>query len=171
MIFAGKWESSIPQSFGMQGAAMMRTLSLVILVFGLLSLPALAQDKAATKEAPVKINSVPIKATSATDGKQMFNNYCASCHGLDAKGNGPAAPALKSTPPDLTRLAARNKGEYPALRVTHIVEGDENMPAAHGSPDMPIWGKLFRSIGNHSTAESQLRVHNLVDYIKGLQVK
>ena len=35
-------------------------------------------------------------------------HYCASCHGLDARGNGPAAFVLKTTPPDLTALAKRH---------------------------------------------------------------
>jgi len=144
----------------------MKVLSMIALAFGLLVLPALAQENA-----PVKLNQVPIKHTSATDGKMMFRSYCASCHGQDAMGNGPAAPALKSNPPDLTRLAARNKGEFPALHVANVIQGDENAPASHGSKDMPVWGGLLRSVSNHSDAESQLRVHNIVEYLKTLQQK
>lgn len=163
---------------------MMNKFILLFLVFGLfgllglLGLPAaLAQEKAANpatpavKDAPVTIHSVPIQSTPATDGKLMFRSYCASCHGQDAKGEGPAAAALKTPPPDLTRLTARNKGTFPSLHVANVIEGDQNTPAAHGSKDMPVWGGLFRSIGNRSSAESQLRVHNLVDYLKTLQVK
>jgi hypothetical protein len=46
----------------------------------------------------------------STRGADLFRAYCASCHGRDAKGHGPAAPALKATVPDLTVLAKNNGG-------------------------------------------------------------
>ena len=42
-------------------------------------------------------------------GKDSFEAYCAACHGVDARGSGPVASALKRTPPDLTILASRNR--------------------------------------------------------------
>jgi len=41
---------------------------------------------------------------SSVKGPDLFRAYCASCHGLDAKGTGPAARALKDEVPDLTVL-------------------------------------------------------------------
>ena len=52
-----------------------------------------------------EIRHVPVKATSPASGPEMYTSYCAVCHGLDGKGNGPAAEALKVPPPDLTALA------------------------------------------------------------------
>src|SRR4029077_8719707 len=49
-------------------------------------------------------NSV-MKATSPASGKEMFNAYCAVCHGKDGKARAPAASALKKAPADLTRLS------------------------------------------------------------------
>jgi mono/diheme cytochrome c family protein len=70
-----------------------------------------------------EIKHVPAPATSAASGKEMFKAYCAPCHGENAKGEGPAAPALKVPPPDLTVLAKNNGGKFPADRVTSILRG------------------------------------------------
>jgi len=124
-----------------------------------------AQDQTKTE-----IKHVPVKQTSPASGQDMYKSYCAVCHGVDGKGNGPAAPALKVPPTDLTTLAARNGGKYPALRVSAIIRGEEVL-AAHGSKDMPIWGRLFRSISGGHDSEVQQRVTNLNKYIESLQKK
>jgi mono/diheme cytochrome c family protein len=96
----------------------------------------------------------------------MFDSYCASCHGKDAKGTGPAAKALVKAPADLTTIAKRNGGTFPDVKVKRFIEGADEINA-HGSRDMPIWGALFRDL-NRDTA--QIRVQALNDYLKGLQV-
>ena len=78
-------------------------------------------------------------ATLPLDGSKIFSNYCATCHGTNGNGNGPVAPALKTKVPDLTTLARRNGGKFPAVRVRGIIAGDERY-AAHGSSQMPVWG-------------------------------
>jgi mono/diheme cytochrome c family protein len=80
-------------------------------------------------------------AAAPPDGAQLYRTYCASCHGVNGTGNGPAAVAMKVTPPDLTRIAARNNGMFPAERVRQIVTGKG--PAAHGERNMPVWGDVF----------------------------
>ncbi len=114
------------------------------------------------------IKHVPMKATSPASGREMFNNYCASCHGEDAKGDGPAASALKVAPPDLTTLAKRKGGKFPSAYVASILEFGTSVPA-HGSPEMPIWGPLFRSLNRGNTLQVKQRVTNLTDYLKSLQ--
>ena len=69
-----------------------------------------------------KINIVPVQSTPAESGKDMFGAYCASCHGLNGKGAGPAASALKVAPADLTALARHNGGKYPAMQVLEYSE-------------------------------------------------
>jgi len=117
-----------------------------------------------------EIKHVAIKPTSPASGQEMYTNYCAVCHGTDGKGNGPAAGALKVPPPDLTALAAKNGGKYPSSKVSSIIGGEEVL-AAHGSKDMPIWGHLFRSISGGHDSEVQQRVTNLNKYIESLQKK
>ena len=100
-------------------------------------------------------------------GAVLYQNFCASCHGADGKGGGPAAPALKKAPPDLTLLSKKNKGQFPDFRVTHIIDGYE-IVAYHGSRGMPIWGDFFRDMQRDETM-LKLREHNLTEYIRSLQ--
>ncbi len=117
-----------------------------------------AQDK--------QIKRVPITQTSPGSGKEMFGTYCAPCHGLDGKGTGPAAAALKKQPADLTQLSAKNGGKYPSDHVfTTLKQVDSPV---HGSKEMPIWGSLFSSISSNE-GEVQMRINNLVGFVKTLQ--
>ncbi len=117
-----------------------------------------------------QIKKVPIKPTSAASGQEMYNTYCAVCHGVDGKGHGPAADALKVPPTDLTLLAQKNGGKYPAIEVAAIIRG-KNTIAAHGTEEMPVWGHLFWSVSGGSQAEVQQRISNLNKYIESLQKK
>ena len=87
------------------------------------------------------------------------------------KGDGPAAPALKTPATNLTELSKNNGGKYPALRVETILEF--GVPTTvHGSKDMPIWGPLFDSLAHNATrAETHLRIMNLADCLKTLQAR
>lgn len=116
------------------------------------------------------IKSVPAGHSDPTSGKSMFVSYCASCHGKDGKGAGPAAPALRKVPTDLTVLARKNSGKFPAVAVKNIIMGDPLATAAHGSKDMPVWGDIFRSLSSND-AIGKMRIHNLVTYIESLQGK
>jgi len=119
---------------------------------------------AQTKE----IKRVPVTPTSDISGEASFKAYCTVCHGAAAKGNGPAAPALKVPPADLTQIAKKNSGKFPALQVKMSLTGD-TVVAAHGTRDMPMWGPVFRSVENSSVVE--LRLRNLVDYLEKIQEK
>ena len=63
---------------------MKRFASMLVVFFGLPCMIA-AQDQAPSKT----IQHTTIKSTSAASGKEMFNSYCAVCHGPDGKGGGP----------------------------------------------------------------------------------
>ena len=144
----------------------MRKSILAVLIFAWIFVVASsAQDQPKTT-----IKHVPIKATSAASGEEMFKNYCAACHGADAKGNGPAASALKTAPSDLTSLAKKNGGKYPALKVASILRGEATV-AAHGSKDMPVWGNLFWTMSGGHESEVQQRIANLNKHIESLQRK
>jgi mono/diheme cytochrome c family protein len=117
-----------------------------------------------------KIKRVPAAYTSPASGKEMYVNHCAACHGAEAKGDGPAASALKVQPTDLTMLAKKNNGKFPADHVYSSIVGDLNLPA-HGSAEMPMWGNVYRSMSRGRGAEVQQRVSNLTSYIETLQVQ
>ena len=117
-----------------------------------------------------EIRHVPVKPTSPASGPEMYTTYCAVCHGVDGKGNGPAAEALKALPPDLTKLASTNGCKYPSDHVTSAIQGEPRL-LAHGSKEMPVWGALFWGMSQGHSSEVQLRVTNLNKYIESLQAK
>lgn len=121
----------------------------------------LAQDKQ-VKERPIQ-NKEPLS------GARMFKEYCAVCHGKGAKGDGPAAPALKQAPPDLTTLAKRHGGKFPDLYVQDVLRNGVKV-LAHGDSDMPVWGPVFRSM-DPDELFMYIRVASVMSYIKSLQVK
>lgn len=141
-----------------------------ILWTGVTVVMALAMIASAQDQPKKEIRHVPIKHTSAASGREMYKNYCAVCHGVDGKGTGPAAEALKVPTPDLTTLAQKNGGKYPALKVAGVLRGEEMMPS-HGSKDMPVWGDLFWHLSGGHASEMHQRVSNLNDYIESLQKK
>ena len=79
-------------------------------------------------------------------GGNLFGFYCASCHGREGKGDGPVASALTRRPADLTTIAKRNGGRFPANRVERFVTGNREPAPAHGSAEMPVWGP-FSGVG------------------------
>jgi len=140
-------------------------LGMVVVALAML---AMAQQSAPEQEKVIK--HIPVKQTSAASGQEMFNSYCAVCHGVDGKGAGPAASALKVAPTDLSGLTAKNGGKYPSLHVSSVLRGEAETPA-HGSKDMPVWGPLFRHLSQGHDAEVQQRIANLNQYVESIQKK
>lgn len=102
-------------------------------------------------------------------GKKSFQVYCASCHGTDARGEGPMLSALRFQPRDLTRLSKRNDGTFPVEMVAKVIDGTEEVKG-HGSQEMPVWGSIFSAQhegGDARTPES--RIQELVNYLHSIQ--
>jgi len=116
-----------------------------------------------------ELKTVSIAYTSPTSAAQMYENYCAVCHGLNGRGGGPAAGFLKAPPPDLTTMARRNNGKYPA---SHVKEALRLGVSSHARAaiDMPLWGPLLGTLdANQSLGE--LRMHNLTVFVGTMQQK
>ncbi len=104
-------------------------------------------------------------------GKVMFKEYCAACHGLDAKGHGPVAHMLKLPPADLTSLANRHGGKFPYEYVSGVLRFGTAATILHGSKEMPTWGPIFEPYDEHNERAVQQRIKNLCDYLASLQEK
>ena len=115
-----------------------------------------------------EVKKIPVTSTRADSAVDMFKTYCASCHGVDGKGHGPAADALKIAPADLTVLKQKNAGKFPSGRVIRVVDGAD-VVTAHGSSDMPTWGPIFQSLDPGNAALGKLRIANLTKYIESMQ--
>jgi mono/diheme cytochrome c family protein len=140
-----------------------RTTYLVAAIFFFSIVPPKAQSQ--SKE----VKKEPVQTTSPNSGSEMFHSYCAPCHGADGKGDGPAATSLKNPPANLTQLAKKNGGRFPADHVTTVLRN--GVSGAHGSSDMPIWGPLFSQVSGHDDALVQMRISNLVRYLETIQAK
>lgn len=133
-------------------------------VLAALALPALAQAPAPA------LKKVPARYTSPASGSEMYLAYCASCHGPKGLGDGPVAQHLKTAVPDLTMLAAQNKGAFPKEHVSKVIRGEVGTQT-HGLKDMPVWGPFFLSLNNSQEPVVRIRVANLTTHIESLQAK
>ena len=110
-------------------------------------------------------------------GKREFESNCASCHGTSGKGDGPLKEMLSKSPPDLTQLSKKNNGVFPMDRLYQVIEGGD--VAAHGSRDMPVWGRDYRiqageyymDVPYDPEAYVRTRILALLEYISRLQAK
>lgn len=111
----------------------------------------------------------PLRAqSSGLSGGALYRLYCASCHGPLAKGDGPLASSMRITPADLTKIARRNRGSFPAEQVSRMIDG-RSPKRAHGS-DMPVWGDAF-STSNVDALPVDERLRRLVRYLESIQEK
>ncbi|MCP5201161.1 MAG: c-type cytochrome [Gammaproteobacteria bacterium] len=100
-------------------------------------------------------------------GEAAWLEHCTVCHGRDGTGNGPFAPMLKTPPADLTRLAERNGGDFPAAKVRAVIDG-RRIPIAHGTAEMPIWGKVWSDAGEREIGV-RARIIDVVAYLRTIQ--
>jgi mono/diheme cytochrome c family protein len=79
------------------------------------------------------------QAQAVDTGKIEYLSKCAVCHGFGGKGDGPLSRKLKKKPLDLTTLAKKSNGEFPAVAIYGMIDG-RGTARAHKESDMPIWG-------------------------------
>ncbi|WP_323770338.1 c-type cytochrome [Antarctobacter sp.] len=112
------------------------------------------------------------QAQNAEVGASYFGQYCATCHGMDAKGDGPMTQMMTVMVPDLTLLSADADGKFPMLDVIHIIDGRTGL-RAHGGP-MPVYGAVFRSESGGDTSDADVlfglgKVLSIAYYLESVQ--
>src|SRR5512132_2009981 len=90
-------------------------------------------------------------------GQRVYARYCATCHGPDGRGNGPAAPSMIPRPRDFTRGQFKYKstgtGQAPTdADLTHVIS--DGLPGSA----MPYFRDLL----------SQDEIRQVVAYIKNM---
>jgi mono/diheme cytochrome c family protein len=111
------------------------------------------------------------KAADDPAGRAAYLKYCGACHGTDAKGDGPAAPALQPRPTDLTLIAKNHGGKFPYVAVKDGIDGTKSV-AAHGNSAMPVWGHVLTSETSATVAGQAERrglVQLITDYLATIQ--
>jgi mono/diheme cytochrome c family protein len=136
-----------------------RTASVIGLLVGAIAVLNAAGQTTGPRTPPLVIESM--------FGPDLYRMYCATCHGQDGKGRGPAAAALRVPPSDLTVLTKRHQGVFPKLDVAMIIRGGTNI-TAHGTDEMPMWGPIFRAL-DPSDSRAKARIDSLVSYIESIQ--
>jgi mono/diheme cytochrome c family protein len=104
-------------------------------------------------------------------GAQLYKEFCATCHGVSAHGDGPVALSLRQRVPDLTLLSKRWGGAFPADEVHRMIDG-RSMPRAHGTTEMPIWGWEFYGYEGEDAARRRHvaeLIDRLVEYLGSIQ--
>ena len=119
------------------------------------------------------LTAIPLTlwAAEGDQGRAYFLRYCASCHGVEGKGDGTVSRSLKIKPTDLTQLQKRNKGLFPLEKVMATIDGRTRIEA-HGESKMPVWGELLEKEAapqKDTTAASTAKVKVIADYVSTLQ--
>lgn len=110
---------------------------------------------------------------SQARGKTVFENNCATCHGLDGSGDGHTAEALDVRPPDLTKIASRRGGVWPMLEVMSIIDGYTKRTDAR--PGMPIISEVAEGpsvdfdTGNGLVATAPADLISVAIYLESIQ--
>lgn len=137
---------------------------LAVLLLG--GLGVLCADALSQSETQTDANEMAL----SLEGKATFNRYCRTCHGEDARGDGPVAEYLRERPADLTKLSAKNQGVFPFERVTQAIDGRRDV-GVHGPREMPVWGDALRS-GSGEPGEDAMvkrKIEELAYYLKSIQ--
>ena len=126
---------------------------------------------AALLSAPLVLQASDLNPFLDYNGDQLFQRFCASCHGPQGYGDGPVAPSLKVLIPDLTELTKRAGGRFPADRVHEIIDGRAVL-TAHGTRPMPVWGyELEAQVppDQSGRAVAQGLIDRLVEHLRSIQ--
>lgn len=123
----------------------------------------------------IMLGCIACNAFAADDvsrsGKQLYERYCASCHGVTGRGDGPVSSSLRVEVPDLTRYAKRRGDSFDRALVERIIDG-RHVIGAHGSRTMPVWGEDFSKaqLGNPDAERAtRIAITRLADYVWQLQ--
>jgi len=137
--------------------------SSVLTLLLLLSLLSISSGQNASRD-----HSQSPPARIPLDGARIFQHHCATCHGTDGRGHGPASAALKHTAPDLTLISPRNGGKFPQQRVKEIIQGKPPGPLVHGDQEMPIWGPIFHQV-EADEDWGEVRLDSIAKYLESIQ--
>ena len=120
----------------------------------------------------VAVQALSFDAVTLADysGEELFQRFCASCHGESGRGDGPVARGLAVAVPDLTAISRRYDG-FPAARIRETIDG-RGLIDAHGTRTMPVWGyEFWVESGADIVAEREMRelIDKLLEHVRSLQ--
>ena len=127
----------------------------------------------------VALGTVPSQAQSrgiqTEFGELSYRLFCSGCHGPDGRGNGDLAQALGMPLGDLTQIAKRNGGVFPAEEIRRLLTG--RGPRGHSDLNMAPWAQTFaeefENFASRIVANAMVRrrIDHLVAYLESIQEK
>ena len=112
---------------------------------------------------------VPARYSDPSSGKQMFRDYCAACHGMEGRGDGPVARFfLRTAPADLGALAQRNGGSTRLTKLprrcawARTAEHTGRLTCRHG-------GRCSRTGQENRFGFCGGGIHNLTEYVNATE--
>jgi mono/diheme cytochrome c family protein len=129
---------------------------------------------AGTLAAEVVIKQVPMtwNDVAGKNGHEMYDQLCAVCHGMEGKGDGPAARALSQPVPDLTQIGTGATSKYSHAQLKRVIAGKSR--AVHQDlVGMPLWETEFQYVhrswnGQPRTTYARVKINSLAEYVEGL---
>ncbi|MCR8549910.1 cytochrome c [Salipiger sp. P9] len=116
---------------------------------------------------------VPNEMPQAGDGRALFMEYCAVCHGGDARGDGELAREMTPPPKDLTRISQRHGGSFPRAMVLSTIDGYARSDL--DGPTMPEFGELLEGdlvpldTGDGTLTPTPRKLVALLEYLESIQ--
>ena len=135
-----------------------------------------------------QVKKLQMRPTASVNGKDVYQMYCAHCHGDDLKGHGPEAAVLRIPPADLTTIAVRNDGKFETGQLEDKINRWKQLPRTFTEaalkkraletgeniqdvPVMPSFGPIFGKHYPQEVRDRQIRMANLIRYVKSQQQK
>jgi mono/diheme cytochrome c family protein len=110
-------------------------------------------------------------AEGENQGRTVYLRYCGACHGPQGHGDGIAGTFMTPKPVDLTRIATKHDGKFPFQGTMHVIDGTDNV-RAHGDPDMPVWGEVWKTQAGSAAAgraEVKGKLMLITEYLQSIQ--
>jgi mono/diheme cytochrome c family protein len=147
---------------------MIRLLSVALLALTLVGCETRTDDTATTTDRRVDDPAVTATADPVERGRHTYETFCASCHGLDGRGDGPVADALTDDLDDLRLLRQQHGGSFPVELIYGMIDGREDV-RAHGTREMPVWGNVWTERDDQETVDR--RISELVEFLRSIQIE
>jgi hypothetical protein len=105
------------------------------------------------------------------EGRQLYLQHCAACHGVKGDGHGPLEHELTAPPADLRLLSRKYGNPLPEDQIARFMDGRADV-RAHGPRDMPVWGEEMWQYPEGSGNPNQVSdsVAHIIHYLQSIQI-
>ncbi len=110
-----------------------------------------------------------------SDGRSLFMENCAVCHGADGKGDGQMARAMSVAPKNLTLIKVRHGNVFPRAKVMSIIDGYAR--SDRSASWMPEFGALLEGdlvpydSGDGKPTPTPRKLVALAEYLESIQAE